>query len=119
MPEGMKELIKIMEGALPCELSANYAQSMGECAQYDFHTVSWDGIKRGIQLKARIFAFSMERALELMDALERAIVTTGDQRLTNDILSCAISGGGWVRDGERHCRIAYFDLLIKDTNIKE
>lgn len=119
MPEGMKELIDMMAAALPCDLSANRAQKMDECAQYDFHTMSWDGVKREIQLKVRIFAFTMERALELMGMVERAIVTAGDQRLTGNILSCAVNGGGWVTDGERHCRIAYFDVLTKDTNIKE
>ena len=105
-----------MESALECSLSANRDTSLKECAVYDFYTTSWDGIKRGIMLKVSIFAQSMQRALQLQNGLERALVTVGDRPLTQTALSCRQNGGGWLEDGDRHCRIAYFELVIKDKN---
>lgn len=105
-----------MESALECSLSANRDTNLKECAVYDFYTTSWDGIKRGIMLKVSIFAQSMQRALQLQNSLERALVTMGDRPLTQTALSCRQNGGGWLEDGDRHCRIAYFELVIKDKN---
>lgn len=112
----MESVIKIMESALDCELTANQGTNLGECAVYDWYTTSWDGVKRGIMLKVSIFAFSMARALQLQMRLERALVTVGDNTLTETALTCRQNGGGWLTDGNRHCRIAYFELTIKDIN---
>ena len=119
MLESMKELTRIMAAAIDCPLTANRTQHMGECAVYDAYSTGWDGIKRSLMLKVNIFAFTMERALELQEKLERALVTFGDRPLTENILSCRQNGGGWIMDGERHCRITYFELTIKDINTKE
>lgn len=107
-----------MESALDCSLTANRGESLGECAVYDWYTTGWDGIKRGVMLKVSIFAFSMSRALQLLTQLEKALVTVGDNKLTETVLSCRENGGGWLTDGDRHCRIAYFELTIKDVNTK-
>lgn len=115
----MQGVIEIMQQALDCELTANRGKKLGECAVYDYYSTSWDGIKRGIMLKVSIFADTMQRALELQTALERALVTVGDMPLTENVLSCRQNGGGWLMDGDRHCRISYFELTIKDINTKE
>lgn len=114
----MKSVIEIMKNALDCDLTANRTDNLGECAVYDWYTTGWDGIKRSIMLKVNIFAATMERAVELQDALERALVTFGDRPLTETAITCRQNGGGWLMDGDRHCRIAYFEILIKDTNPK-
>lgn len=114
----MQSVIEIMKNALDCELSANRSTKLRECAVYDWYTTSWDGIKRGIMLKVTIYAESMNRALELQEQLERALVTFGDRRLTETAISCVENGGGWMTDGERHCRIAYFEITIRDANAK-
>lgn len=113
----MQSVIKIMEQALSCELTANRATKLDECAVYDYYSTSWDGVKRAIMLKVSIFAATMQRAAELQTALERALVTPGDKPLTETALNCRQNGGGWLIDGSRHCRISYFELIIKDTNI--
>ena len=113
----MQSVIKIMEQALSCELTANRATKLDECAVYDYYSTSWDGVKRAIMLKVSIFAATMQRAAELQTALERALVTPGDRPLTETALTCRQNGGGWLMDGSRHCRISYFELIIKDTNI--
>ena len=107
-----------MENALDCDLTANQGNNLGECAVYDWYTTGWDGIKRNVMLKVNIFAQSMARALELQTQLERALVTVGDNTLTETALTCRQNGGGWLMDGDRHCRIAYFELIIKDVNTK-
>ena len=107
-----------MENALDCELTANRDSNLGECAVYEWYTTSWDGIKRGVMLKVSVFAFSMARALQLQTQLERALVTFGDKPLTETALTCRQNGGGWLTDGDLHCRIAYFELTIKDVNTK-
>lgn len=114
----MKSIIQIMDNALDCSLTANRDTSLGECAVYDWYTTGWDGIKRTIMLKVSIFAFSMERAMQLQAELEKALVTLGDKPLTKTVLSCRQNGGGWLMDGDRHCRISYFELTIKDVNSK-
>lgn len=113
----MQSVIDIMEQAIPCELTANRGTKLQECAVYDYYSTGWDGVKRSIMLKVSIFAPTMQRAVELQDALERALVTPGDKPLTETALSCRQNGGGWLMDGSRHCRISYFELIIKDTNL--
>lgn len=113
----MLSVIKIMEQALSCELTANRGTDLDECAVYDYYSTAWDGVKRSIMLKVSIFAQTMQRAVELQDALERALVTPGDKPLTETALSCRQNGGGWLIDGGRHCRISYFELIIKDNNL--
>lgn len=114
----MREIIQIMQAALDCELTANRDTNLKECAIYDWYTASWDGIKREIILKVTIFAASMARAMELQEELERALVTVGDRPLTETALSCRQNGGGWLTDGDRHCRIAYFEITMRDVNTK-
>lgn len=114
----MQSVIGIMEAALDCPLDANETRETGECAVYDQYTTGYDGIKRNVTLKVRIFARTMKRALEHEAALDRALVTPGDAPLTPTILSCRRNGGGWIRDGERHCRIAYYELVLKDVNTR-
>jgi hypothetical protein len=113
----MQSVIDLMARALPCELVANQGANLSECAVYDFYSTGWDGVKRSIMLKVSIFAQSMQRAMQIQDALERALVTPGDKSLTETTLSCRQNGGGWLNDGNRHCRISYFELIIKDTNL--
>lgn len=114
----MQSVIKKMQEALDCDLTANRSGNMGECAVYDWYTTGWDGVKRDIMLKVTIFAFSMARALELQEKLERALVTFGDRPLTETATQCRQNGGGWLMDGDRHCRISYFELTMKDVNVK-
>lgn len=112
----MQSVIEKMAQALSCELTANRGKSLKECAIYDFYTTAWDGVKRTIMLKVSIFAATMQRSLELQDELERALVTLGDRPLTETALSCQQNGGGWLMDGDWHCRISYFEVTIKDIN---
>lgn len=114
----MDEILDRMEAALgECPLVANVTESLAECATYDQYTTAYDGIKRAVTMKVRIFAATMARALELESALDHALVTPGDLPLTNTCLRCRRNGGGWINDGDRHCRIAYYELLIKDENL--
>ena len=109
-------MIDRVEAALGCPLDANVTSERGECATYDVTTTAYDGIKRNVTLKVRIYAMTMKRALELETALDRALVTPGDAPLTPTVPSCRRNGGGWINDGNRHCRIAYYELVIKDIN---
>lgn len=112
----MQSVIEKMAQALSCELTANRGKGLKECAVYDFYTTTWDGVKRTIMLKVSIFAPTMQRSLQLQDELERALVTLGDRPLTETALSCRQNGGGWLMDGDWHCRISYFEITTKDIN---
>ena len=114
----MQSMIDIIAQACPCELTANRGTSLRECAVYDYYSTSWDGVKRGIMLKISVFAATMQRAAEIQSAIECAIVTAGDNPLTQTVLTCRQNGGGWLIDGDRHCRISYFEIVIKDANVK-
>lgn len=115
----MEEILSLMEAALgDCPLVANVTESLSECATYDQYTTAYDGIKRLVTMKVRIFAATMARALELELALDHALVTPGDLPRTASLLNCRRNGGGWINDGDLHCRIAYYELLIIDNNCK-
>lgn len=114
----MESVLDLMEAALGgCPIVANVTEDLDECATYDYYTTAYDGIKRRITMKVRIFAATMLRATELEAALDRALVTPGDLPLTATCLSCVRNGGGWVGDGDRHCRICYYELLVRDANL--
>lgn len=112
----MQSVIDLMAQVCPCELTANRGTKLTECAVYDYYSTGWDGVKRGIMLKISVFAATMQRAAEILDAIERAIVTVGDKALNETVLNCRQNGGGWLIDGSMHCRISYFELTIKDKN---
>lgn len=109
----MKSLIDIMRRALPCPLDANRTSDFGECATYDFNTTTYNGSMRRVRMKTQIFAATMERGLEIQNILDSAIVTMGDDGLTETITGCARNGGGWLNDGDRHVRIAYYDITMR------
>lgn len=113
----MEELVRLIREALgECPLVANVTWDMEECATYDVTTIGYDGIKRTVSLKVRIFTETLLRGLELEDALDRTLVHPDDRRRSETILRCARNGGGWINDGDRHCRIAYYEVLLSDPN---
>lgn len=115
----MDEVLALMQKALgTCPLVANLTESLSECAVYDVYTLTYDGIKRSVMLKVRIFTETMARGLELELALDHALVVPGDLRDSRTILACMRNGGGWIGDNDRHCRICYYELTLRDTNLE-
>lgn len=114
----MNSFIEIMRKTLsPIPLLANRtAYKGGECVIYDVTTLSYDKLKRSVRVKASIVADTMERALEIENQLDEALVTLGDNPLTDTVLSCTHTGGGWMNDGDRHIRIAYYEATIRGGN---
>lgn len=109
----MQSFLKKMREALPCPLIANRTDYGGECVIYDVNTISYDKIKRQARVKATIVADTMARGLKLEAMLDEALVTLGDNPLTETVTTCARNGGGWLEDGDRHIRIAYYEMTIK------
>ncbi len=109
----MKTIIKLIRDALPCPLYANRTENMGECCVYDFYITSFNGTRRVARLKTTIFAATMERGVELEDMLDRALVPPGELPLTETVTGCTRNGGGWLTDGDRHIRIAYYDITMR------
>lgn len=109
----MRSVIQIMEAALPCPVRANVTHDMGEGCVYEYNTNTYNGTRRTVRMKTRILADTMERGIELQDMLDRALVPVGDNHLSDTVVSCERNGGGWLRDGDRHIRIAYYDLTLR------
>lgn len=110
----MKSFIDKMRAALkPVPLLANHTGYGGECVIYDVNTIAYDKAKRTARVKATIVTDTMERGLELEGKLDEALVTLGDEALTNTVTTCARNGGGWLNDGDRHIRIAYYEVVIR------
>lgn len=111
----MKSFIAKMRAALaPVPLLANHTGYGGECVIYDVTTLSYDKLKRTVRVKATIVADTDKRALELEGKLDEALVTLGDNPLTDTVTASERNGGGWVADGDRHIRIAYYEIVIRD-----
>lgn len=109
----MQTIIALMRASLPCPVAANRTRSMGECCVYDFYCTSYNGARREARLKASIFAKDMERGLELEGLLDSALVKRTEEPLTATVTSCTRNGGGWLTDGDRHIRIAYYDIVMR------
>lgn len=109
----MKSIIAIMKSALPCPVDANVTEEMGECMVYDFNTIEYTGSRRTARMKTYIFAATMERGLALQELLDRALCPIGEAPLTQTVTSCRRNGGGWLKDGGRHVRIAYYDITMR------
>lgn len=109
----MNTVISIMKSALPCPVYVNRTRNLGECCVYDYNTTSWNGSRRVVRMKTYIYADTMERGLELQDMLDRALVPIGDNHLSHTATSCVRNGGGWLMDGDRHIRIAYYDITLR------
>ena len=110
----MKSVISIMQQALPCPVYANRTHNLGECCVYDFNTNNYNGARRTVRMKTYIYADSMERGLDLERMLDKAIVPIGDNPLSPTATACTRNGGGWLTDGDRHVRIAYYDITLKE-----
>lgn len=109
----MNSVIAKMKDALPCPVYANRTRDLGECCVYDYNTTGWNGSRRVVRMKTHIYAETMERGLELQEMLDRAIVPIGDKRLSRTATACERNGGGWLNDGDRHVRIAYYDITLR------
>lgn len=113
----MKSFIAAMRKCIqPIPLIANRTGYSGECVLYDVNTLSYDKAKRTARIKATIVADSMARALEIENKLDSALVTLGDVPLTDTVTASIRSGGGWMQDGDRHIRIAYYEIVIRGRN---
>jgi hypothetical protein len=109
----MKSLVEIIEKAMPCPVYANETTDRGECMVYDMYTTTFDAAKRNIRMKVNIYAATMERGVELENILDEALVQRGESPLTETVTGCARNGGGWLKDGDRHVRIAYYDIVLR------
>ena len=110
----MNSVITIMQSALPCPVRANRTRNLGECCVYDWNTTSFNGTRRTVRMKTYIYADTMERGIELQNLLDRALVPIGDNHLSRTATNCARNGGGWLMDGDRHVRIAYYDITLRE-----
>ena len=85
----MNSFIQRMRACIaPVPLVANRAREGGERVIYDVNTLSYDKIKRNVRVKATIVADTVAASLR--------------------------SGGGWMTDGDRHIRIAYYEIVIRE-----
>lgn len=109
----MNTVIAIMKNALPCPVRANVTRDLKELCVYDFNTNLYTGSRRTVRMKTYIYAATMERGIELQEMLDKALVPMGDKHLSQTVTSCTRNGGGWLKDGDRHVRIAYYDLTLK------
>ena len=115
----MKSFIKLMRTAIdPVPLIANKtAYGGGDAVVYDLTTISYDKLGRKMRVKATIISDTMEHALDIENKLDEALITFGDKPLTETVLSCSHNGGGWMNDGDRHIRIAYYETTIRGGNL--
>lgn len=109
----MQSVVAIMEGALACPVYANEAKKAGECVVYAFNTTWYNGARREARMKCHIAAGSMARAIEIENALDRALVPAGDKHLSDTVTMARRNGGGWLIDGDMHIRIAYYDFVLR------
>ena len=109
----MNTVIEIMKNARPCPVRANLTRNLTELCVYDYNTTSFNGSRRVVRMKTYIYAATMERGLELQEMLDKALIPIGDKHLSHTATSCVRNGGGWLTDGDRHIRIAYYDITLR------
>ena len=112
----MQELIDRLEAALAalgCPLYANHTDNLGECAVYKFYTAADNGSRKEISLQLYVRAESMARGLLLEEAADRAVVPLGERPVTSGVTGAARNGGGSMEDGDRHIRIAYYNIVTR------
>ena len=63
--------------------------------------------------KDAVEEFGAEVYTNYQEMLDKALVPMGDKHLSRTVTSCVRNGGGWLKDGDRHVRIAYYDLTLK------
>ena len=115
----MNSFIEIMRKILsPIPLLANRtAYKGGECVIYDVTTLSYDKLKRSVRVKLTIVTEKSDtRAQEIEQMLDEALVTFGDNPLTETVTSCERNSGGWMSDNDRFIRIAYYQVTIRGGN---
>lgn len=110
----MKSIVSLMKTALgKVPLYANTAKKAGECVVWTFNTTYCNGARKEARMKLNIAAETMERAIELEDLLDRALVPTDEKPLTPTVTSAVRNGGGWILDGDMHVRTAYYDFVLR------
>lgn len=109
----MRSIVDIMDAAVSCPVVANQNDALEECCVYSFETTYYNGARREARLKVSVFSDTMARGIEIEEALDKALVTMDETPLTESCTRCVRNGGGWLADGDRHIRIAYYDLTLR------
>lgn len=91
---------------------------LGDCIVYDCVPVSDDKIQRRDRLQIVVIAATLSKAIEIEEAVKNALLTFGDNSLTNNILKVQQNGGGSLYDSARkkNHRILYFDIITRREN---
>lgn len=89
--------------------------AIGDCIVYTFEPVSDDGIKQQNRLTLRIITKHIPEAMRANALIRSALLTIGDYSKVNEILDCAISGGGNLYDKatQTYHNIYYYYLTTK------
>lgn len=109
----MKEILDRIATAISVPLRANRTDDLGEGVIYEWHTLAFDGVKedRAAETEHR----RRHHGANAGDTGQgqRRHRAHGDAPLTGSAPVCRLNGGGWLSDGERHVRIAYYELILK------
>ena len=98
-----------------------YSASLDEldCIVYSLIPQTADCAKEEYRLEITVIARDFVTAMNMLDTVKKAIITTGDMQLTEHILSVEQTGGGTIYNygTNTHHMKAFFTLRTKEVKL--
>lgn len=97
-----------------------YRGQADTCIAYRLTPVSSDGIKAQDKLEINCISTDYATAENILSRVKDLILTVGDEKLNDEILTVSLNGGGILFDEktEQHILKAYFVLVTKERMLK-
>lgn len=111
----IQELIQLIEVASGLSVIPFQTEKIEPCVIYKYYPQSDDGAVTQYRLELRVIAFSLGEAEEISNRIRKAIITIGDSKKIDSILSCNLNGGGVLKDNGTNTthKIMYFNMIVR------
>lgn len=105
----------LAEAVQPLKLYAVSTRSLDDCVIYNSYTTGSDAISERVRLEVAIITADDAEGRKVEDRIKAALLTCGDEPLSDNVLQVELDGGGTLEDVERgkiH-RMLYFTILTR------
>lgn len=80
------------------KIYANNALYVGDCLTYEFTPLINNGVLVQSRIEINCYSSNYAKCYEILQAVQRLLITVGDSQLTNTILTIEQNGGGYLYD---------------------
>ena len=116
----IEQVITILSKATELPIKPHFTGEIENCIIYTT-SCGDDGAVARHRLELRLITSTYAEAEEYKKTILSTLITTGDDSLTDDILSCTLNGGGSLYDGgtKTYHTLMYFDVITRSVKYEQ